>query len=606
MKISRNDPCPCGSGKKYKKCCMRKEVTEDDETSRIKSDEMVHIGKIKEDAIGFMFKNFEDEIEDAREEYPYPIVGNDTYANNINFLDWFLLEREARNGKTPIELFLDRHPFPEDIKKEVRGWRNPIHGVFRIVKKRGHYLQLYDEIDGRFIHAGITAKRPIGKFDGGDYLITRLTPWRDFYLLSGAQMLFSGKDDKFKGIIEEFREEELKLRRSFNEIYKSFVDFFGTDEITGSASEIQNRILNLQREITRSTGKTLPRFELLENFRNEKDVGCIVGRDGTLHFFRNYGLFKRIFEDGSKGIKGNKGLILSYLENDSPKLPFEKIKNMKNAPDVFKWLFGSNFDMDTHFDAMIEKYSGERKNIEFIKEKIYALIKKHKRNPKMFIDTVEKDTDVILLHKPAKASFYLNFTREELTFRHQWLGIECLKLAREYFKDIGDTEGVAESYVSESNCYRKLGDFTTSLELGKKALEMAESIDLKCRVHLNISCDYLNMKKYAEGIEHCEKIMKMLNRIDDEELCNYLSASFCINLGSAYMELGNYEKVVEYYERAIELCGNMDNKELLSKLDQLKRGLLFAYTKIESKSDKDIKKRFELLGDVLDKLGWSR
>ena len=22
-KISRNDPCPCGSGKKYKKCCSR-------------------------------------------------------------------------------------------------------------------------------------------------------------------------------------------------------------------------------------------------------------------------------------------------------------------------------------------------------------------------------------------------------------------------------------------------------------------------------------------------------------------------------------------------------------------------------------------------------
>ena len=23
-KIGRNDPCPCGSGKKYKHCCMRK------------------------------------------------------------------------------------------------------------------------------------------------------------------------------------------------------------------------------------------------------------------------------------------------------------------------------------------------------------------------------------------------------------------------------------------------------------------------------------------------------------------------------------------------------------------------------------------------------
>ena len=23
-KVGRNEPCPCGSGKKYKKCCMRK------------------------------------------------------------------------------------------------------------------------------------------------------------------------------------------------------------------------------------------------------------------------------------------------------------------------------------------------------------------------------------------------------------------------------------------------------------------------------------------------------------------------------------------------------------------------------------------------------
>jgi len=24
MKTGRNDPCPCGSGRKYKKCCMKK------------------------------------------------------------------------------------------------------------------------------------------------------------------------------------------------------------------------------------------------------------------------------------------------------------------------------------------------------------------------------------------------------------------------------------------------------------------------------------------------------------------------------------------------------------------------------------------------------
>jgi len=25
-KIGRNDPCPCGSGKKYKKCCLNNDI----------------------------------------------------------------------------------------------------------------------------------------------------------------------------------------------------------------------------------------------------------------------------------------------------------------------------------------------------------------------------------------------------------------------------------------------------------------------------------------------------------------------------------------------------------------------------------------------------
>ena len=28
-KIGRNDPCPCGSGKKYKKCCGRQDIRQD-------------------------------------------------------------------------------------------------------------------------------------------------------------------------------------------------------------------------------------------------------------------------------------------------------------------------------------------------------------------------------------------------------------------------------------------------------------------------------------------------------------------------------------------------------------------------------------------------
>jgi len=30
MKVGRNQPCPCGSGKKYKKCCLSKEKVSSD------------------------------------------------------------------------------------------------------------------------------------------------------------------------------------------------------------------------------------------------------------------------------------------------------------------------------------------------------------------------------------------------------------------------------------------------------------------------------------------------------------------------------------------------------------------------------------------------
>jgi hypothetical protein len=35
MKIDRNKPCHCGSGKKYKKCCLAKDTPESDLMKRI-------------------------------------------------------------------------------------------------------------------------------------------------------------------------------------------------------------------------------------------------------------------------------------------------------------------------------------------------------------------------------------------------------------------------------------------------------------------------------------------------------------------------------------------------------------------------------------------
>jgi len=35
-KVGRNEPCPCGSGKKYKKCCLGKYVYKDEDAEPVK------------------------------------------------------------------------------------------------------------------------------------------------------------------------------------------------------------------------------------------------------------------------------------------------------------------------------------------------------------------------------------------------------------------------------------------------------------------------------------------------------------------------------------------------------------------------------------------
>jgi hypothetical protein len=40
MKIGRNKFCPCGSGKKYKKCCLNKSVTGPETPNRLTAEEI--------------------------------------------------------------------------------------------------------------------------------------------------------------------------------------------------------------------------------------------------------------------------------------------------------------------------------------------------------------------------------------------------------------------------------------------------------------------------------------------------------------------------------------------------------------------------------------
>ena len=61
IKADRNDPCPCGSGKKYKKCCMLKTGMQKYQTSIISSAPSTLLGSISQ--FGAAMKEKQGELE---------------------------------------------------------------------------------------------------------------------------------------------------------------------------------------------------------------------------------------------------------------------------------------------------------------------------------------------------------------------------------------------------------------------------------------------------------------------------------------------------------------------------------------------------------------
>jgi len=116
MKIGRNDPCPCGSGKKYKHCCLLSETgAKPVESSALSAQRKAHEyldARFHSQSTGILTDDFfllfddEDELRDALAELD---AGYQSMLN-ININDWLLCEGEyERRGdwKRGVDWVLD-------------------------------------------------------------------------------------------------------------------------------------------------------------------------------------------------------------------------------------------------------------------------------------------------------------------------------------------------------------------------------------------------------------------------------------------------------------------------------------------------------------------
>src|SRR5271156_1736594 len=103
LKIGRNDPCPCGSGKKYKQCCLKAASTSEDGPWRQQRDAS---GRLTQEMLKFAGQHFAPDLDAAwldfnQDDYPVPIE-EDAEESQI-FVPYFLFDwdPEPRSRRRP-------------------------------------------------------------------------------------------------------------------------------------------------------------------------------------------------------------------------------------------------------------------------------------------------------------------------------------------------------------------------------------------------------------------------------------------------------------------------------------------------------------------------
>jgi hypothetical protein len=106
----RNDPCPCGSGKKYKRCCLDKEKAPDGFSPDERRSAPIKLERFVEKELGpedeKAWNSFYEEWEDRLEE----LDDTETEASEAVYDMWFFCDRKLTGGGSVVKSYLERGP----------------------------------------------------------------------------------------------------------------------------------------------------------------------------------------------------------------------------------------------------------------------------------------------------------------------------------------------------------------------------------------------------------------------------------------------------------------------------------------------------------------
>lgn len=358
------------------------------------------------------------EINDVIKELA-DFVQNDTsvkpdfeeYVKTVNGMNFqsacfnYIFERNL-NNKSILTLFLENSKkLPASTKKIVKALMASMSSIFEVKRVLQNGFDLNNIINEKTYSVvslvKMTSFRGIGS---GQYVVARIFKFeKAYYLLEISGVLPSSrKDDALRYSVAKIiqnpelvyfdnPEKQKEIEKEVKEIYKKFIEFFGTDEII-TTNKFADDLIGAFNDFTEGGEKvdfsdkiqqpeTYKFFSVsefnnsydnfLENslggFSSHKetyDVGIIFDEELGLYAVPFFATFNKIIEN-SDNVENAKACVQFFLENDkfSANIIKRVAERHENFMEVVNKLLGTNYT----FDELLEHYKSR-----YLENKIFS------------------------------------------------------------------------------------------------------------------------------------------------------------------------------------------------------------------------------------------
>jgi len=276
----------------------------------------------------------------------------------IGVIDRFALQHRLPNGKTMLDQFLAGRPDLTAADREMlRGWRDPVEGIFEIRRKDRDslvLLNLLDDLEYRvYSNMGPAAFRRLPK---GGFVHVRLVPICPVpgaWLVSGSMSAYrkSGAAQIAQAALAlATKQPELvyrnpeKIEQAWTQMREdraAFVEFFGGDELVLPPAEAEERLNAYYRHRQEAAlarqpaarrprnlpGVDAPAFELPPELADAGTIGIIYDETDGLNFYNEYGMLRALFADPVLAAgKQYADMLRGYLRSETiGPLPFRRL-----------------------------------------------------------------------------------------------------------------------------------------------------------------------------------------------------------------------------------------------------------------------------------------